>query len=268
MHVDAGALRLWVEEHGKGGPAPVVLLHGFTGSSATWAPLVPAFAGHARTVALDLPGHGRSDAPREPAAYAWEACLDQLRRALDALGIGQADVVGYSLGGRLALGLAVADPPRVRRLVLVGSGPGLRDPGERAERRARDAALAARIEAEGVPAFAAWWEAQPLFAGQPEALRQRLRAIRLGHPAHGLAHSLRGLGTGSMPALHARLAQVRARTLLVAGDGDLKFRAVMDAMRDAMPEARRVDVPGAGHACHLERPEVFTAAARAFLGAS
>lgn len=265
MRVDAGGLGLWVEDRGKGGPAPVVLLHGFTGSAATWDPVLPALSEHARTVAFDLPGHGRSEAPRPARAYAWDACMAQLQHALDALGIARADVIGYSLGGRLALGLAVAAPPRVRRLVLVGSSPGLRDPGERAERKARDEGLARRIEDEGVAAFAAWWAAQPLFAGQPEALRERLQRIRLQHPEHGLANSLRGLGTGSMPPLHAHLPGVRAPALLVAGEGDLKFRAVMDAMRDAMPRARRLDLPGAGHACHLERPDAFAAAVVAFL---
>lgn len=269
MLLDAAGVKLHVAHDGGKGAQPLVLLHGFTGLAETWEPVLPALAEGARVVTLDLVGHGGSEAPEDARHYTMDAVVRQLLALADALGIQQADWLGYSLGGRVALALAVAAPRRVRRLVLVGSSPGILDPAERAERAARDAALAERIERGGVEAFVQVWLEQPLFASLRRlgpAWLARQRELRLRHSARGLANAMRGLGPGSMEPLHGRLGEVEAPALLVAGGEDLKFRAIMDAMRDAMPRARRVDIPGAGHACHLERPEPFALEVLRFLG--
>lgn len=274
MLIDVGGVRWDVLAYLEGAlesdsdAPPLVLLHGFAGSGAGWWNVLPALGADRVAFAPDLVGHAGSDAPDDPRPYAWRTVVQQLVGLLDQLGADQVDLVGYSLGGRLALGLALQAPRRVRRLVLEGASPGLRDAGERAERAQRDGELADRIQKEGVEAFAAWWGAQPLFATQralPAGAQAGLRAERMRHTAHGLAHALRGLGTGNMPPLWERLGELRMPTLLVAGEQDLKFRAVLDEARDRLPEARRVDIAGVGHRTHLEQPQAFAAVVREFL---
>jgi len=241
------------------GPA-LVLLHGFTGSAAGWAPHLAAFAARRRVIAADLLGHGRSDAPPDPRRYGIEQGAADLLAVLDHLGIGQASILGYSMGGRLALFLTAAAPGRVHRLVLVSASPGLREAAARRARAEQDANLAETIERDGVAAFADRWERQPIFATQarlPASARAGLRAQRLQHTARGLANSLRGMGQGVQPPLYDHLPGLRVPTLLLVGELDPAYCALGREMRRLHPEARLTVVPGAGHAVHLEQPEAF-----------
>jgi len=231
---------------------PLVLLHGFTQTRRSWRLTVAALDGRRRALAPDLPGHGHAAA--RPASFA--ACTGYLR----ALGGERFALCGYSMGGRIALHAALALGPRVERIVLVGASPGLADPAERAARRAADAALAERIGAIGVEAFAREWGTQPLFAGQPERVAAAAHADRLRNTAAGLAAALRGLGTGTMEPLWDRLGELTIPVTLLAGERDEKFRAIAERMAAALPDARVVVVPGAGHAAQLEDPAAVAAA--------
>jgi 2-succinyl-6-hydroxy-2,4-cyclohexadiene-1-carboxylate synthase len=196
------------------------------------------------------------------------ATVADLVAVLDRQGIGRAHVLGYSMGGRVALALALAHPDRVGALVLESASPGLAGAGERAARVAADAALAARIEREGVPAFVDCWEALPLWASQARLsadARAALRAQRLQNTPVGLANSLRGLGTGSQPPLWDRLGDLAAPTLLVAGCDDAKFSDLARRMAEAIPANELLLVHSAGHAVHLEQPAVFARLVRDFL---
>lgn len=266
MRVLANDISLNVELAGDG-PA-LLLLHGFTGAAATWAPFVGRLNGR-RTIAVDLIGHGGSDAPADSERYRMERCVADLCAVLDALGVTRADVLGYSMGGRVALHLAAAAPERVRALVLESSSPGIADPAERRARLAADEALAAAIERDGLAAFVDRWERLPLFASQaalPAETRARLRAQRLRNDPAGLAASLRGMGAGRQESLWDRLGSLGMPALLIAGELDEKYRAIAGAMASAMPGARAEIVPGAGHAVHLERPHAFLDAVLSFLG--
>jgi 2-succinyl-6-hydroxy-2,4-cyclohexadiene-1-carboxylate synthase len=163
------------------------------------------------------------------------------------------------MGGRVALHAALARPRLVERLILVGASPGLATEPERAERRAADEALADRIEAIGVEAFAAEWAALPLWEGQPERVRAAANADRLRNSAGGLAAALRGLGTGALPSLWDRLGELAMPVTLVAGEHDGKFRALAERMAERVPRADLVVIPGTGHAPQLERPELVAA---------
>src|ERR671916_1350764 len=197
----------------------LVLLHGFTQTGRSWQPIGHALAGRYRPVAPDLPGHGNF-AERRPASFT--ACDAYLRALADE----PFTLCGYSMGGRVALHAALSLGARVRRLVLVGASPGLADPAEREARRAADEALAARIEAIGIEAFAREWGAQPLFAGQPERVAAAAHADRLRNTPAGLASALRGLGTGVMDPLWDRLGELAMPVTLVVGARDDKFRAI------------------------------------------
>jgi 2-succinyl-6-hydroxy-2,4-cyclohexadiene-1-carboxylate synthase len=164
------------------------------------------------------------------------------------------------MGGRLALALALRAPERVARLVLVSASPGLAEAAERAARRRADAALADRIEAIGVEAFAREWAAQPLFAGQPAEVAAAAHADRLRRGAAHHAARLRGLGTGVMPPLWERLGELSMPVALVVGERDAKYVALARRMQDRLRAAELVVVPGAGHAVALEAPAAVAAA--------
>jgi len=231
----------------------LVLLHGFTQTRQSWRRTAAALGGRYRALAPDLPGHGLA-AERRPASFA--ACAAYVR----ALAGGPCTLAGYSMGGRIALYTALALPGLVERLVLVGTSPGLADAAEREARRQDDEALAQRIEAIGVEAFAVEWGAQQLFAGQDERVAAAAHADRLRNTPAGLAAALRGLGTGVMPPLWDRLGELAMPVVLVVGERDQKFRAIAERAAAAIPDCRLEVVAGAGHAAALERPEAVAAA--------
>jgi 2-succinyl-6-hydroxy-2,4-cyclohexadiene-1-carboxylate synthase len=269
---------------GRGQPA--LLLHGFTGSGLAWAGLA-GLGGRLRAIVPDLPGHGgtgwEADEPvpgapstgagRRPGGpdprprASVERTADDLVVLLRRLGAERAHVVGYSLGARIALRLAISHPDAVDRLVLEAPSAGIADPAARAARAAADAELARHAVGGGVEDFAARWEAQPVLAGEaalPAAARARQAAIRRGHDPLGLAASLVYAGQGAMEPLHDRLGEVRAPTLLIVGADDAA-RPRAEEVAAGIPGARLAIVAGAGHAPHLERPDRFHALVLDFL---
>lgn len=251
-----GALEVMDEGQGR----PLLLLHGFTGTAATWYRVVAACQHERRVLALDLLGHGGSDAPPDPACYALERQADVLAALLVDLDAVPAEVVGYSMGARLALALAVRHPGTVSRLVLESPSAGIADPQERARRRAADEELARILEQDGIEAFAAAWEAQPLFASLAllrASERARLHDERRIHDPAALAASLRGAGQGAMTPLHDCLGGISTPTLVVAGELDAVGMTRASAVAAAMPGAHLEVIAHAGHTPHLEQTEAF-----------
>lgn len=241
------------------GPA-LLLLHGFTGSAETWRPFLPALEARHRVIAPDLIGHGRTDAPDDLARYRMDACVADVLALLDRLGISDLAVLGYSMGGRVALHLALAAPARVRALILESTSPGIVDPAERAARVQSDEGLADSIEREGIVAFVARWESQPLFASQhrlPKDVQERLRAERMHQRPRGLANSLRGMGAGAMQPVWDRLGELGMPVLVIAGELDEKYVTIARRMGERLPHAQVETVAAAGHAVHLEQPNRF-----------
>jgi 2-succinyl-6-hydroxy-2,4-cyclohexadiene-1-carboxylate synthase len=236
---------LSTERAGQG--PPVVLVHGFTQTGRSWLPISGRLSAlHAFTL-VDLPGHGGSSGVR---AGLWESA-EQVASAA-----GRGAYVGYSLGGRVSLHLALSHPELVDQLVLVGATAGLEAEAERQRRRDSDGALAERLEAEGVEPFVRWWLSQPLFATLAPGAADL--DTRLVNTPEGLASSLRLAGLGTQEPLWGRLWQLRMPVLVMAGELDTRFAALARRLTDAIgPNAELVLVPGAGHACHLERPDAF-----------
>jgi 2-succinyl-6-hydroxy-2,4-cyclohexadiene-1-carboxylate synthase len=242
-----------------------VLLHGFTGSASSWEGVVDGLSARGHVpVLIDLPGHGGNRARHGPAQHTLDAALALVRDA----GRWPADLVGYSMGGRIALHFAAAHGGLVRRLVLESSSPGLETAEERTARRSSDEALAERLVADGIRSFVAEWEALPLFesqAGLSLDVVARQRERRLANDPRSLAAALRGLGAGALPSLWERLPRITVPTLLVVGERDPKFVDIAARMAARMPAARTVVVPGVGHAVHLERPDLWLEVVGGFL---
>ena len=239
---------------------PTVVLHGFTGSAAAMAPLTSRLPDP--VLALDLPGHGSGPISDDPVDYTMAAAVAGVVSATAHLECFA--LVGYSMGSRVALHVALAHPYRVVALALIGARAGIDDSAERAERIAADEALADRIESEGIEWFADHWADRPLFATQrnrlPADQQAELRAQRLGCDPRGLAHSLRGMGAGAVDPIGCRLSELSMPCVLIAGSDDSKFVAIAQQMAAVIPQATVHLIPGAGHAAHLEAPDATAAA--------
>ena len=255
-----------IESSGDG--PPLLLLHGFTGSLRNWDALTDALAATYRVIRVDLPGHGATESPQHPKRATMAQVADDLCALLRALDAAPAHVLGYSMGARLALSLALQHPECVSSLVLESGSPGLKTDDERAARCASDEALAQRIEADGVAVFVDAWEAMPLWSTQKsltDDARARLRQLRLQNSAAGLALSLRAMGAGAQASLWPQLEQLRAPTLLITGFEDGKFDMIAREMRAAAPQLRHESVMNVGHAVHLEAPDNYARLVRQFL---
>ena len=255
------------EARTRGAGEPLLLLHGFTGRGTSWGGHATAFARRFRVIVVDLPGHGRSGTA-EPARMTIERMADDLASLLRHLDATPAHVLGYSMGARLALRLAVAHQDVVRHLVLESPTAGIADAADRAARRSADASLADRLEREGTAGFVTTWERNPVFASHAAlapAVVARQRAIRLSNDPTSLAASLRGAGQGTMEPLHDRLGTIRAPTLVIAGALDDRGRLRATQVAEGISGARLAIIDGAGHTPHLEQPLRFRRLALEFL---
>ncbi len=239
-----------------GVPEPLLLLHGFMQTGRGWDEVVRHLDGERyRPLAPDIRGHGAAGA-RRPIDFA--ACAGDVA----GLVAGRFALAGYSQGARLALHVALADPARVSRLVLVSGTAGIDDARQRARRRAADAELAAWIDAAGrtMGEVADRWGAQPLFATQSAQVAAAARADRLANEPAGIAAALRGIGTGAMAPLWGRLGALAMPVTVLAGELDAKFVALGRRLVDELAQGELVVVPGAGHALALEAPAAVAAA--------
>jgi 2-succinyl-6-hydroxy-2,4-cyclohexadiene-1-carboxylate synthase len=258
MIVNINGLRYHVELCGEG--FPLLLLHGFTGDSSTWTPFCSVWGTHSSLIIPDIIGHGKTDSPEEIDRYKMEAAAEDVITLLDQLGIDQIDLLGYSMGGRLALTICILYPQRVRKLILESASPGLETEEERTQRRMKDAQLANVIKEDGVKSFVDYWERIPLFASMntlPLPLKKSIREQRLDNTSTGLANSLLGMGTGTQPSWWGELNQLDCEVLLITGERDMKFCRIAQKMQAEMKNAAWIVINDCGHAIHVEHKEKF-----------
>ena len=170
--------------------------------------------------------------------------------------------VGYSMGGRIVLHSALADPARWPALVLVGVSAGIKD---REERRQADRELAAWIEQHSIEEVVERWERNPVFATQPLELVESQRPGRRSHEPAELARLLRRAGQGAMPAVWDSLGELSLPVLCIAGALDERYVAAGRRMASLLPNGTLRTIPGCGHAPQLENPEAVGAELGAFL---
>jgi 2-succinyl-6-hydroxy-2,4-cyclohexadiene-1-carboxylate synthase len=229
----------------------LLLLHGFTGTPGSWDATRELLPAGVPAICPWLVGHGRPEAA--PEIESFEAEVDRLA----ALVAGPLCVAGYSLGARLALGVLVRHPGRVRAAVLVSGSAGLDTLGEREQRQRADQEWIDLLERDGLEPFVARWEAQPLFATQaalPQELRRAERERRLAHTAAGLSRSLAVTGSGRMPPYRSALPQLTQPVEIVTGELDSRFCALGRALAGELPRASLHQAAAAGHNLLLERP--------------
>ena len=248
---------------------PVTLLHGFTQSGRSWRELISRMPEGWKWIVPDLRGHGGTQTPRG-AACSMDACTADLEALWDHLGVERTHLVGYSMGGRLALHVSARRPERVLSLLTIGAHAGLEEDA-RAGRRQGDEGLAERIERDGVEAFVSYWGSLPLFAGlerRGPAYVSEVRAERLQNHAAGLACSLRGMGAGVMEPLWDELAGATFPCTFVAGQLDHGYVASARRLAATVRNGRAEVVLRAGHPVHQERPDAFARVLANHLGAA
>lgn len=258
MKADIRGISYNYEHFGQG--EPLLLLHGFTGSMDTWRFFSDALPNKYHLIFVDIIGHGKTDCPTQPERYTMSEVVEDLVALLDLLHLSKAHVLGYSMGGRLALNFACQFPERVLSLMLESASPGLKSEEERRLRREHDRKLAESILEEGITSFVDRWETLALFASQdqlPEQKRKALRKQRLANNPRGLACSLIGMGTGAQPSRWSQLSFLSMPVLLITGDQDLKFCKIAEEMKTRLSRAEWQVVKNSGHAVHLEQAKLY-----------
>ncbi|MGE6377807.1 2-succinyl-6-hydroxy-2,4-cyclohexadiene-1-carboxylate synthase [Peribacillus muralis] len=247
-----------VEITGNG--EPLVLLHGFTGNRDTWKFLIPILSERYTMIMIDIIGHGMSTSPAEPERYEMNRVAEDITHILDELHFPKSHMLGYSMGGRLALAFASLYPEYVETLILESASPGLATEQERGIRKQNDKKLAGRILEFGMEAFVDHWESIPLFESQkhlPPKTRASIREQRLANDPVGLANSLLGMGTGSQASYWGNLQTLDFPVLLLTGEFDPKFCDIASSMEKKLRKAEWKIINGAGHAIHVEDGEKF-----------
>ena len=241
----------------------MLFLHGFLGSCEDLEAIVPLLLDQFCCLSIDLPGHGKTQVNKED--YTMPNTAELIVQLLDRLNISQCYLIGYSMGGRLALYLALQFPDRFLKTVLESASPGLRTEAERLARKQHDAKLADRLESD-FPAFLADWYEQPLFRSlQQQPNFEQLIQQRLKNRPSELARSLRHLGTGEQPSLWNRLKIHQNPLLLLVGERDRKFISINQEMVNDCKAAQLKIIPNLGHNIHVEDPQIFAACVRNFL---
>ena len=266
MMIEVEDLSFYVEKKGKG--ETLLLLHGFTGASSNWKPFIDKWSSSFQVIAVDLIGHGKSSKPDDPSFYSIEKMSGYLKKVLDRLNVTNVHLLGYSMGGRLALSFAIRYPSLVKSLILESSSPGLLTIGERDERVRKDHALATRIKEKGISEFVQFWETISLFASQrnlPQSVQSKVREQRLRNSEIGLANSLIGMGTGAQPSYWNQLNHMAFPVLLLTGELDQKFVSIAKRMKKSLSRADFVQINHVGHTIHVEEPQIFDKMVVAFL---
>jgi len=258
--------RFAYRDHGDPEQPCLLFMHGFMGDKHDWDDITPSFRRDYRTLAIDLPGHGETTVP-DDSLYRMEHCAAGLISLLQNLGIGDCSVIGYSMGGRLAVYLAAAFPQRFSSFILESTSPGLKTAEERRVRREHDEALARRLEDGDFSDFLQEWYQQPLFSSLSSD-RSTLESIikkRLQNDPARLARSLRMMGTGTQPPVWERLGKITAPVLMLSGGLDAKFSGIATEVTRLCRSAKSHIISGCGHNVHAENPAAFVKACRRFL---
>ena len=252
----------------ENGKPYLLFLHGFTGSSNDWKPIVHHINKSFSSIGIDIIGHGTSDSPVNPELYTADAIANQIKNIAEITTKGKVIPVGYSMGGRAALNFTVEYPDMVEALILESTTPGIKDKKLREERIKQDEELAAFIESHSMEEFVDYWMNKDIFNTQrrfSEEKRKQIKNEKIENNPTGLANSLCGFGTGVMPLLFDELRNIKCKTLLITGKLDTKFTNNNSEIVSLFPIAEHKIIKNAGHNTHLEEPKRFIDVVNGFL---
>lgn len=255
------SLHLLTWDGGSTHATPILALHGFTGSGLDFKCFVHNTQQHLSWYAPDLMGHGQTPVSKHLDDYSFSAHIRYLDLIAEKIGK-PFILLGYSMGGRLALKYALERPHSISKLILVSSSPGILDNYERTLRQQTDEALATKILEEGVHNFLMFWQEQPLIKSSqnniPESIHKPILARKFKNNALGLANSLKKMGTGTMESLWNRLSEIDFPLTMITGENDKKFLEIAQQINLIVPNAIHETIPNVGHAAIWENPEMFT----------
>jgi 2-succinyl-6-hydroxy-2,4-cyclohexadiene-1-carboxylate synthase len=260
-------VKLFFQVSGNQSNPAILFLHGFLGLGNDWLEIAQDLSQDHFCILPDMPGHGQSRELSGDQSCDLATTPEAIVTLLDDLKIDRVTLLGYSMGGRIALYTAIRFIQRVKALVLESANPGIEDDKERRDRAALDDLRAEQLERKGVATFVEQWYNAPLFDSlhaKPEKL-SLLKQSRLLHDPPALAAALRGLSVGRQPSLWQELARLNTPTMSVAGALDRKYCDIANKMAVLLPSCRRITIDNAGHNAHFEQPQEFLARLREFL---
>ena len=271
MKIDVNGIKLNLELNTEIDPGKeyLLFLHGFTGCAEDWASTFEQLSDKYNLCALDLIGHGKSDAPANPDLYKAESIIEQIKIVKDHLTKNKIFLAGYSMGGRAALSFAIAYPDDIKGLILESSTAGIKNEEERQKRYEADLKLAEFIETHSNDEFIEMWNDQELFNTQRRFSNDKLKRLKKKKASGskiGYANSLKGFSTGIMPPLHDYLKKFPVKSLLVSGELDTKFTGINARMVKRFFKAKHKIVKYSGHNTHLEEPKRFIEVITNYLG--
>ncbi len=246
----------------------ILFLHGFTGCINDWIDIIPSFENEFNILAIDLIGHGKSDAPKDVSFYSEDNIVKHIFEIINYLNLNELIIVGYSMGGRAALSFFFSYPKNVKALILESASPGIEEETERKNRLLNDFNLANRIEEIGTKKFIDEWMEAPLFQPLkklPESDYKNIKGHRYSNDKTGLANSLRGFSQGIMKSYWERLSEIKIPVLLLSGELDDKYRALNKRVNSTIPDSEFRTVKSAGHNIHLQNRDEFINLAKQFL---
>ncbi|MCQ2559664.1 MAG: 2-succinyl-6-hydroxy-2,4-cyclohexadiene-1-carboxylate synthase [Clostridia bacterium] len=263
MKIKIENINYYLEVCGSG--KPLVCLHGFSEDQSTWNRL--ELEGYA-LYKIDLIGHGQTDRPREKSYYELPVLLAHLQHLLARILPEPYSLLGYSMGGRLALAYALTYPEKVAKIILESSSVGINDPQAKQQRWAKDQTLAEQILSKGLEWFQSYWAELPIFASQkklPEQVREEIKQRRLQNSSWALANTLLGSGQGIFPSYAKQVHSLTLPILYICGKLDAKYWALGQDLAAQNPRIVLRPVAQAGHNVHLEQPEVYQKIVQNFL---
>ncbi|MBN2414061.1 2-succinyl-6-hydroxy-2,4-cyclohexadiene-1-carboxylate synthase [candidate division KSB1 bacterium] len=251
---------LYFETHGQSDKPAVLFLHGFMGSTRDWEVVVEKLKHKSINIlTIDLPGHGKTRINTDEKSYSIPETANRIIQVLDHLDIQKCSIVGYSMGGRLALYLVLTYPERFTHLVMESAGPGIIDLFERENRQRHDEIVAEKMQADDFESFVLKWYYQPIFRSlilHPNF--QNLLYLRLGNDPAELAKVLRNMGQGTQEPMWYKLTNITIPVLLMAGDKDTKYTEIVQDMARFNPGFKTKIFKDCGHNLHFEVPDKFT----------